>query len=173
MATRPCKARWVTLTSQTLCHVLSTTSGRTKVLLGRKLQGFGAGKVMGLGGHVEPGETEAEAAVREVYEESGVQIDPDYLSHRATITFRFPTKPKWDAVVTVFVGEQWTGNTTDSLEVSPAWYDIDQLPLDEMWDDERYWLPRVLHGERLTATITYDESCSKVTDAKIETSIRP
>src|ERR1700722_6338006 len=45
--------------------------GRRELLLGLKKTGFGAGKFVGPGGHIEPGETPAEAAVRGGHEESG------------------------------------------------------------------------------------------------------
>jgi 8-oxo-dGTP diphosphatase len=157
------------LTAQTLCYVLRPDAdGRLEVLLGRKLRGFGAGKVMGLGGHVDPGETDVEAAVREVWEEAGVRIGMADMSRRASIVFRFPAKPQWDAVVSVFVGERWTGEPSRTDEIDPEWFPVDDLPLNEMWDDERYWLPRVLDGERLDATVTYDESCARVAKAVVK-----
>jgi 8-oxo-dGTP diphosphatase len=49
-----------------LCFVVREVDGRRDVLLGRKKRGFGTGKIVGLGGHLLPGENEREAAVREV-----------------------------------------------------------------------------------------------------------
>ena len=31
-----------------------------------------------------------------------------------------------------------------------------------MWDDARYWLPRVLAGERVRATFSYADDCETV-----------
>jgi 8-oxo-dGTP diphosphatase len=31
-----------------------------------------------------------------------------------------------------------------------------------MWDDAKYWLPSVLAGEHVTATITFAEDCATV-----------
>jgi 8-oxo-dGTP diphosphatase len=156
------------LVQQTLCYVFRHEAGGARqVLLGRKLCGFGAGKIMGLGGHVEPGESDAAAAVREVGEESGVQIEPASVSRRATLTYWFPAKPSWNARVAVFFGDRWRGPVVESDEMRPAWFAVDRLPLDEMWDDERYWLPRVLGGERLTAEFTFDDAGSRVIRAAI------
>ncbi len=44
------------------------------MLLGFKKTGFGAGRWVGLGGHIEDGEQPAEAAAREVAEESGLIV---------------------------------------------------------------------------------------------------
>ena len=54
----------------------------------------------------------------------------------------------------------------------PEWCDAGSLPLDQMWDDEAYWLPRVLGGETLAGTITYDEACKLVARAELETARR-
>jgi hypothetical protein len=35
-----------------------------------------------------------------------------------------------------------------------------------MWDDARYWLPRVLAGQHVEATITFADDCATV--ARIE-----
>ena len=39
--------------------------------------------------------------------------------------------------------------------MAPAWFKVDDIPYDQMWDDDLYWLPRVLDGERMQATFTY------------------
>jgi hypothetical protein len=31
-----------------------------------------------------------------------------------------------------------------------------------MWDDARYWLPRVLAGEHVTASFVYSDDCDVV-----------
>jgi len=36
-----------------------------------------------------------------------------------------------------------------------------------MWDDAKYWLPRVLAGERLSATFSYAADCETVDAAAI------
>ena len=59
-----------------------------EVLLGRKKRGFGEGKIVGLGGKVEPGETLAQAAVREVLEESGIVVSEEHLDRLHQIVLR-------------------------------------------------------------------------------------
>ena len=50
-----------------LCFLLRDGAMGREVLLGRKKRGFGRGKIVGLGGHLEAGETPAEAAARELF----------------------------------------------------------------------------------------------------------
>ena len=144
------------LTSTCLCLLTRTRrDGTREVLLGHKKTGLGTGKVVGLGGHVEPGESAAEAAAREVKEESGLCVSPGSLTRAAHITFRFPAHPSWDMDVEIFTAAAWAGEPSESAEVRPQWFPVAALPFDRMWRDAAHWLPRVLAGERLTATFTY------------------
>lgn len=105
-----------------LCFLLRPTlDGRTEVLLGRKHEGMGTGKVVGPGGHVEPGEDPRAAAVREVKEETGLIVDPTSASRRASVGHHFPTRPSWDQRVDVFVATRWHGELAPSQELTPAW----------------------------------------------------
>lgn len=124
-----------------------------EVLLARKKRGFGTGRVVGVGGGLEPGETALDAAIREAQEEVGVT--PLGAREVATLRFRFPHRPAWDLEVAVFLAERWRGEPRESDEVAPAWYPVATPPYDEMWPDARLWLPRVLAGERFSASFAY------------------
>lgn len=58
-----------------------------KILLGKRKDN---GKWTTPGGHMEPGETPVQGAVRELYEESGIKAKPEDLEHLAT---KHVTKP--------------------------------------------------------------------------------
>jgi 8-oxo-dGTP diphosphatase len=134
----------------------------TEVLLGYKKNGFGAGKWVGLGGHVEDGEELVDAAVREVQEESSLVVKVADLAHLATLTFVFPSRPSWDQTADVFVTGAFAGQPAESDELIPHWFAIGELPFDGMWDDARYWVPVVLSGARVTAEITFADDCATV-----------
>ena len=155
--------------STCLC-LLTSDSGSDRgreVLLGHKKTGLGTGKIVGLGGHVEPGESPAEATAREVKEESGINVTAGALSELAHVTFLFPTRPSWDMDVVVFASADWSGEPAETEEIRPEWFPVTALPFDHMWEDARHWLPRVLAGERLAATFSYAPDCETVAEATI------
>ena len=129
-----------------LCFLLRDGAGGREVLLGRKKRGFGRGKIVGLGGHLEGGETPAEAAARELGEEAGVTLDAARLTPAGTVDFRFPAVPEWDMECTMFTATEWAGEVAESEEIAPAWYPVDALPAADMWQDADHWLPVVLSG---------------------------
>ncbi|HXZ63521.1 MAG TPA: 8-oxo-dGTP diphosphatase [Streptosporangiaceae bacterium] len=145
-----------------LCLIRRQSAAGPQVLLGLKKTGFGAGKWVGLGGHVEPGEKPVAAAVREVAEESGLVVPADAVQHMASIEFRFPVRPSWDQATDVFVTSVYQGEPAESAEVAPRWFAADALPFDQMWDDARYWLPLVLAGQHVDVLVCFADDCATV-----------
>lgn len=137
-------------------------NGAREVLLGFKKAGFGAGRWVGLGGHIEDGETAADAAAREVAEESGLVVRPSALVEMASLRFIFPARPTWDQTAEVFVTSDYAGEPAESDEVIPRWFPSDALPFGGMWDDAKYWMPLVLAGQRVSAVITFAADCATV-----------
>lgn len=125
------------------------------ILLGMKKARFGAGKYNGFGGKVEDGETIAEATVREMREETGVDVRLEDLERVGRLAFLFPYRPDWEQVVHVYLARRWQGTPQETDEMVPAWFSVDDIPYEQMWDDDLYWLPRVLAGERVQATFVY------------------
>jgi 8-oxo-dGTP diphosphatase len=140
-----------------VCFILrETADGRTEVLLGRKKDGLGSGNIVGPGGKIEPGESEVQAIVREISEEVGLDVDPDALRRVGRVEYEFPTHRSWSQNSTIFLLPDWSGaEPIESDELAPAWYDVDALPLDDMWDDARLWLPGALAGETVAGRFRF------------------
>ncbi len=116
-----------------------------RVLLIRKRRGHGMGKLNGPGGKVEPGETPLACVLRETEEEVGVRP----LMPRLAGVFRFLDSDDEDWLGYVFVADAHTGTPRVTAEAIPHWFPEDALPFEQMWDDDRIWLPRLLAGETL------------------------
>ncbi|UZX02633.1 8-oxo-dGTP diphosphatase [Arthrobacter sp. CDRTa11] len=147
----------MTAVAVTLCFLTRDVAGVPQVLLGTKKTGFGRGKIVGLGGHVEPGETDAEAACREVHEESGVVVLQEDLRDAGVVVFDFPARPEWNMTTRLFVATRWAGEPAESAEILPEWFDVGSLPVDRMWQDASHWLPLALNGSVLHLVVVLNE----------------
>ena len=123
-----------------------------QVLLIRKKRGFGAGKVNAPGGKLEPGETALASAIRECEEEIGVT--PLGIEERGTLSFQFADG--YSLHCTVFLARKHRGELMETPEADPFWCDLDAIPYDAMWEDDRHWLPLMLAGETFTGWFTFD-----------------
>jgi 8-oxo-dGTP diphosphatase len=150
-----------------LCFLLREDSDGTSVLLGLKKTGFGTGKVVGLGGHVEPGESPAAAACREVEEESGVVVRPHDLQWAGEVRFIFPRRPEWNMDTTVYLAWSWSGVPAESDEIRPEWFPVSALPVTKMWEDSAGWLPGMLAGAGQLVTVTLNDDNQTVRELAV------
>jgi 8-oxo-dGTP diphosphatase len=157
----------VMMTPMCLVFLLRGAGAGREVLLGLKQRGFGTGRIVGIGGHVEPGETDAEAAVRETFEETGLVVAPADLCDAGRVVFHFPAAPGTDMAVMLYRATSWAGELIASDELDPQWHEVAALPTGRMWDDSRIWLPHVLRGELIDAEITYDVGGTLVTQVSL------
>lgn len=149
----------------TLCYFVDKKA--SKVLLAMKKRGFGQGKLNGAGGKLKPGETTEDAMIRESTEEVGAR--PKNYYKAAVLRFYFGgSNPKSEnnQRVHVYIADEWDGEISESEEMKPEWFRMDSIPLDMMWDDDKYWLPHVLNGKFVDAHFLFGDS-NKVIDMKI------
>ena len=140
--------QWAPVDPATLIFVIR--DGR--ILLIRKKRGLGAGKVNGPGGRIEPGEQPAAGAARELQEELGVRAGP--LTRMGDHRFQFVDG--YSIYVHVYRASEVEGTPIETDEATPLWCDLDAIPFDEMWEDDRYWLPLLLQGQRFSGYWIFD-----------------
>lgn len=128
-----------------------------QILLAMKKRDFGKDLWNGVGGKLKGEETKEEAIVRETKEEIGVTIDPTNLFHHGDLAFEFPTKPEWGMNVSVFSIKTWTGEPTESEEMKPEWFPVTKLPYDQMWWDDKIWLPKLIEGKKFSGKFVFGD----------------
>ena len=124
-----------------------------QMLLIRKKRGLGAGKINAPGGRLEPGETPLEAAIREAQEE--LCITPLNLSYSGENLFQFVDG--YSIHVHVFKADDYEGEPTETDEASPIWFPVNAIPYEEMWEDDKLWIPLVLDDTRFYGRYLFDD----------------
>lgn len=124
-----------------------------RVLLGMKKRGFGAGRWNGFGGKVEPGESIEDAAKREIWEEAGVKVTD--IEKVGKIDFEFLGNPEV-LEVHIFKADDFMGNITESEEMKPQWFHIDEIPFSDMWPDDKYWMSLFLKNKKFRGRFLFE-----------------
>ncbi len=121
----------------TLCYV--RRNGHTLMVHRiKKANDMHMGKWNGLGGKLEAGETPEECAVREIFEESGLQVRNPLL--KGLLTFPgFANEEDWYAFV--FVTDDFSGDLIDSPEGHLEWIPDERLLELNLWEGDRIFIP--------------------------------
>jgi len=136
-----------------------------QILLGMKKRGFGQGRWNGFGGKVKQGESIEESAIREIKEETGIFVEE--IERRGIIDFEFQEKPGEILEVHFFKIKKYSGVPSESEEMFPKWFHIDEIPYKEMWPDDKYWMPLFLENKKFRGKIYFKDQ-NTILNQKIE-----
>ena len=124
-----------------------------QILLIRKKRGLGLGKVNGPGGKLDPGENAVDCARRECYEELGIRVhDLECMGEH-----KFQFTDGYSIHCWVFRTSSYEGEAVETDEAVPLWTTLDAIPYDEMWEDDRMWLPLLIDGQCFSARWVFDD----------------
>ena len=73
----------------------------------------------------------------------------------ASLECFFPENISLGQHVTVFIAKEWKGNPTETEEMDPKWFKLNEIPYENMWPDELIWLPQVLAGKTVKAQFMF------------------
>jgi len=135
--------------------VFLTRGDEVLLLRGAPDKKLWAGKYNGLGGHIEPGETPHQAAVREVSEEADITVGA--LTLRAVVHVTLAPAP--GVLFFVFTGAAPPGELRSSTEGAPVWVARSELSTLPLVEDLPELLPRVLEpGPLIYGHYTFAEN---------------
>lgn len=122
-----------------------------------KKRGFGSDRFNGVGGKIESHETIDQAIVRECQEE--VNVTPTKYHKVAEHDFLMDadTDSPWHMYVHAYLCTEWEGEPSESEEMAPTWFKRSKVPYDKMWQDDLYWLPQVLAGQKLIGSYRFNQ----------------
>lgn len=140
----------------TLCY-LKHNAHTLMVYRNKKPNDMHAGKWNGLGGKFEPGESPEECVLREVWEESGLQIRNPTL-HGLLL---FPNFKGADWYVFVFTASEFTGQLIDSPEGQLEWIPDEKLTSLNLWESDHIFLPWLKKESFFSAKFLYEGEIMK------------
>ncbi|MCR5230735.1 MAG: 8-oxo-dGTP diphosphatase [Solobacterium sp.] len=119
----------------------------------RKKNDVNEGKWIGIGGKLEPGETEEECAVRETFEETG--LTAECLDFRGIVYFIYedhePEK------IYVYTCSRFHGEMHESSEGTLAWIDREDITGLDLWEGDKVFLKIMMEtSEKFVLELHYD-----------------
>jgi 8-oxo-dGTP diphosphatase len=135
----------------TLCYLHH--NGHTLMLHRvKKENDIHAGKWNGLGGKFESGETPEECVIREVKEESGLDIrNPKLVG-----LLMFPQFKGADWYVFTFTADECEGELIESNEGHLQWIPDAQVESLLLWESDHIFLPWIREGKFFSAKFVYE-----------------
>lgn len=104
-----------------------------RIFLAKKARGFGCGKWVGFGGKVEGKESEIEGAIREMREETSIDLDEKQLKKIGVIMYTFSCTENFRLEMHVYLMRWDNVNQTMSLNdefTGPGkWFNRDNIPV--------------------------------------------
>ncbi|KAF2895652.1 hypothetical protein ILUMI_10511 [Ignelater luminosus] len=128
----------------------------SKILLGFKKRGLGKNTWNGYGGKLQENEDIFDCAIRELKEESNLNIKKDKLNYLGVVIYDDNRNMiNHRRIVYIFNASSIDDEPVETEEMRPQWFNFQNIPYDNMWPDSKFWLPLVLKDGWLIARFTY------------------
>lgn len=148
------------LPATTLCY-LKKDDCYLLLLRNKKKNDYNHDKWIGVGGHVEKGETIDEGAIREVKEETGLTVNS--LSIAGEVTF---INDDYQEIMYVYEITDFSGSLIECDEGELRWIPIKDIYNYPMWEGDKVFLPLLInHAPYFKIEVRYHQD--KFIDYKI------
>lgn len=100
------------------------------------------GKWIGIGGHIEKGESKEEALIREIKEETG--LDVIHYVYRGELLF---VNNDFEEIMYLYLVDEVSGEVSDCDEGELAWIKQEELMSLNMWEGDYKFLPLLINTD--------------------------
>ena len=107
----------------------------------KKKEDINKGKYIGIGGHLEPGESKESALKREVKEETGLTLLS--YQYRGKILF---VNDDFQEIMYLYTADKFEGELIQCDEGELKWIDIDEALKVPHWEGDEYFLKKLLEN---------------------------
>lgn len=108
----------------------------------KKKKDINKGKWIGIGGHIESGESKEQALVREIKEETG--LDVIHYEYRGELLF---VNNDFEEVMYLYLVDEVSGNLIECDEGELSWIKKDDLMSLNMWEGDYKFLPLLINTD--------------------------
>ena len=138
-----------------LCYIFKDN----QILLQKKIKGkFGGGKWNAPGGKIRILERPERAAIREVREETDLRVR-NLQKHGL---LRFSDEKGKSFEVHVFSTNDFQGEPVNKGEGELKWFPTKEIPYEDMWEDDKLWLPHLFSGKQFRFEALFTEGFKKM-----------
>ena len=139
-----------------LCY-LEKDNQYLMLLRNKKKNDINALKWIGVGGHIEEGETKEEALIREVKEETGLVINS--FIYRGELLF---VNNDFSEIMYLFTSDDFAGNLIECDEGELKFIDKDKIMDLNLWEGDKTFLPLLINtNEFIKMKLIYENDVLK------------
>ena len=118
----------------------------------KKINDINHDKYIGIGGHLEKGETKEEALIREVKEETDLTLNS--FKYRGELIF---INGDYQEVMYLYLSDDFSGKLRECDEGELVWVNEKDLLSLNMWEGDKYFLEPLINTDSfIKMTLTYD-----------------
>lgn len=140
----------------------------SKILLCMKKRWFWAWLLNSAWWKLEACESMEDCMIRELKEETNIDVKKEWLDFAWILFFHFPFNPDWSNECHLFRINDFSWVPEETEEMKPEWFDLDNIPYEKMWKDDPIWLPRIIDWEYIEYEISFDKDWNVIDYKKLK-----
>jgi len=132
-----------------LCYLIKDDS-YLMLYRNKRENDMNAGKYIGIGGHLEKGETKEEACIREIKEETGLTVNR--LDYHGKVEFQ---NDNYKELMYLFTSDDFSGELIECNEGTLCFVKIDNVLDLNIWEGDKLFLPKLKTNEMINMKVVY------------------